>query len=147
MQRSTSEVQCIAAVQQPVQYSSCLQYCLPTVLGTLYRPVYIKLNNFSPNSRLQYWELGKLSSTQQHNESSWAGTLSIILCLSHCGEETGALFEDHAVSLLRNELAYCLARAMITNLRASRTVRSHGYALGHPCDVVLYESRTHLVNE
>ena len=51
------------------------------------------------------------------------------------------------VCLLRNELAYCLARAMITNLRASRTVRSHGYALGHPCDVVLYESRTHLLNE
>ena len=36
---------------------------------------------------------------------------------------------------------------MITNLRASRTVRSHGYALGHPCDVVLYESRAHLLNE
>ena len=29
----------------------------------------------------------------------------------------------------------------------SRTVRSRGYALGHPCDIVLYESRTHLLNE
>ena len=51
------------------------------------------------------------------------------------------------VCLLRNELAYCLARAMITNLRASRTVRSHGYVLEHPPDVVQYESRAHLLIE
>ena len=51
------------------------------------------------------------------------------------------------VCLLRNELAHYLARALITNLRASRTVRSHGYTLGHPSDVVQYESRAQLLNE
>ena len=71
-QRS-SEVQCIAAVQQPVQYSSCLQYCLPTVLGTLYRPVYIKLYNFSPNSRLQYSIGNWANSAQLNNTTKAAG--------------------------------------------------------------------------
>ena len=46
------------------------------------------------------------------------------------------------VSILSGE-----SYSMITDLRASRTVRSHGYALEHPCDVVLYESRTHLLHD
>ena len=36
------------------------------------------------------------------------------------------------VCLLRDAFADCLARALFMNLRASRTVRSHGYALGTP---------------
>ena len=51
------------------------------------------------------------------------------------------------IGLLRNELSYCLARAMITSLRASRTKRTHGYVLEHPTDIVQWESRGHLLQD